>query len=238
MLCRPEVDGLWAVSAGQFVLVQRGGDVGVRYPKRDTRGYTAAAAAAPDGTRVCIGSNDYDGSSLEQLALPECDKVWRRRPRFDDRVTSLAYSDDGLHIGCGVNTGGVTVFDARTGLATARLLGAESEVKAVALSRDGRYVAWCAGTQLHLWRLAPQEQILRHRMGRTHFFGAAFHPSGAFLATTNGDGKVDYWGTAGGRRGSFDWGVGKVNAIAFDATGDRAACAAESGQVVVWDVDR
>jgi WD40 repeat protein len=67
----------------------------------------------------------------------------------------------------------------------------------------------------------------------------AFHPSGAFFATANGDGKVDSWDShTGERRESFDWGFGKLNDVTFDATGDRAACCSEAGEVVVWDVDR
>jgi hypothetical protein len=50
---------------------------------------------------------------------------------------------------------------------------------------------------------------------------------------------VDFWDAATGqRRESFDWGVGKLNDIAFDPAGDRAAVCSNSGQVVVWDVDR
>ncbi len=61
----------------------------------------------------------------------------------------------------------------------------------------------------------------------------------AFLATANGDGKIDYWdATTGERRESFDWGVGKLYDIAFDAAGDRAATCSVKGDVVVWDVDR
>ena len=65
-----------------------------------------------------------------------------------------------------------------------------------------------------------------------------FHPSGNFLASANGDGKIDYWSLSGEPLQSFDWGVGKVNDVTFDPTGDRAACCAQSGDVVVWDVDR
>ena len=39
------------------------------------------------------------------------------------------------------------------------------------------------------------------------------------------------------RRESFDWGVGRVREVVFDAAGHRAACGSRSGTVVVWDVD-
>ena len=78
-----------------------------------------------------------------------------------------------------------------------------------------------------------------HALGKTHFLGIAWHPSGAFFATANGDGKIDYWDAqTGQRRESYDWGVGKLNAVVFDPAGDRAACCSERGDVVIWDVDR
>jgi WD40 repeat protein len=77
------------------------------------------------------------------------------------------------------------------------------------------------------------------QIGRTHFLGAAWHPSGDFFATANGDGTVDFWDTrTGARRESFDWEAGKLHDVTFDANGDRAACCSLTGKVVVWDVDR
>ena len=50
--------------------------------------------------------------------------------------------------------------------------------------------------------------------------------------------RLEASGHTGERRESFDWGVGKLNDVTFDSTGDRAACCAETGEIVVWDVDR
>ena len=86
--------------------------------------------------------------------------------------------------------------------------------------------------------LGDSQAMAQHRLGRTHFLSVAFHPSGDFFATANGDGKVDYWdGHTGEHRQAFDWQVGMLNDVVFDPTGDRAACCSQSGAVVVWDVD-
>jgi WD40 repeat protein len=59
------------------------------------------------------------------------------------------------------------------------------------------------GRQLRSWRLPP---------GNVDYL--AFHPSGNFLASANGDGKIDYWSTDGQPLQSFDWGVGNSSASA------------------------
>jgi WD40 repeat protein len=114
------------------------------------------------------------------------------------------------------------------------------EVKAVALSPAGDALAICAHTHLRLWRLTPEPKELAHvQLGKTHFRAVAWHPGGAFFATANGDGTVDYWDArTGARRESFDWKIGKMHDVTFDAAGDRAACCSLTGKVVVWDVDR
>jgi WD40 repeat protein len=111
-------------------------------------------------------------------------------------------------------------------------------VKALALSAHGA-VAWTAGSHLHLWKVDPPQEVAHHSLGRTHFLAVAFHPSGDFFATANGDGKIDYWDARTGAHGeAFDWGVGKLHDVIFDAAGDRAACCSTTGEIVVWDVDR
>lgn len=196
-----------------------------------------AAAVSPDGKRLVLGVNPYRGA-LQQFSLPDFEPLWKQSAHLNGQVSALACSRDGRFVACGLGSGAISVCGARTGLTVHRLDGASSVVKAVALSPDGRYVAWCAATQLHLWRLDPPEQILRHSIGRTFFHSVAFHPSGNFLATGNGDGKVDYWSTGGEALQAFDWGVGRVNGVIFDSSGDRAACCSQTGEVVVWDVDR
>jgi WD40 repeat protein len=135
--------------------------------------------------------------------------------------------------------GRISILDAETGALLGRIGDAGSGwVKAAAISPDGNSVAWCASANLHLQRLPPANVYVHHRIGKTHFSSVAWHPSGGFFATTNGDGKVDFWDAATGERSqSFDWGIGKLNDIAFDPAGDRAAVCSSTGQVVVWDID-
>jgi WD40 repeat protein len=237
----PDDRGLLALVGGYLHLFDREGtDLG-RRPRPNRRQFTASAAS-PDG-RLCLGFSPLvllsaSGGLMEQ-ALPDFAQRWKTRASGSGQVTALCYSADGRRLACGRGSGRVTVHDADTGAPLHEPREAGAEVKAVALSPDGRLVAWCAGTHLRLWRLDPPEQVREHSLGRTFFLSVAWHPTGGFFATANGDGKVDYWDAQSGeRRQSFDWGIGKLHDVAFDAAGDRAACCSKSGKIVVWDVDR
>lgn len=205
------------------------------YCHRVNRGYATALAAAPDGAAVCLAEN----SRVSRWSLSKPRRVWTTG-NLAAGVTSIDWSADGRTVAVGRNDGRVLLLDAVTGvrLGLVGKFGAAA-VHAVALSPDGSSLAWSGGPRLRIQRLSPRGPCFTHHLGRTHFQGVAWHPSGGFLATAHGDGTIDFWDAATGeRRESFDWKIGKAHAVAFDATGDRAACGAETGTVVVWDVDR
>jgi WD40 repeat protein len=241
-LFMPDGRGLLVLVGGKLCLFAPDGESLGHRPNDHKRRHFTAATVSTTG-RVCLGFHPtYQLSrqaGLIEYALADFAESWKVRAQALGAVTALSYSRDGRLLACGRSTGEVTVRDALTGAVRHEPDGAPSEVKAIALAPDGRRVAWCAATQLHLWRLDPPEQVLRYSLGRTFFLSVAFHPSGEFFATANGDGKVDYWDArTGEHRQAFDWNVGKLNDVAFDANGDRAACCGEAGKVVVWDVDR
>lgn len=74
--------------------------------------------------------------------------------------------------------------------------------------------------------------------GKKHFTGAAFHPSGRFLAVTSNDETVRLYDTTSWTVSrTFTWDIGKMRSVAFSPDGTLAAAGSDSGQVVVWDVD-
>lgn len=174
---------------------------------------------------------DFSPIRLHQLGQPGFETI--------DAPQALACSADGNALVC-ADFGRCHLFSAEC----VALLGhwghpVTALVSDIAVSPGGRAVAFCAASTLYFQRLAPDDTRVLHRLGKTHFMAVAWHPSGAFFATANGDGKVDYWdGHTGQHRESFDWKAGKLLDIAFDPTGDRAAACSEAGVVVVWDVDR
>ncbi len=188
------------------------------------------AAVTPAGSRLALGF-----ARSVDCYTPDGEKISSAPGTAHGCLT---FSRDGKTFLGGTNFGVATVHKASTGRETHALItDGLATIRAAALSPDGRGAAVCATKSLTLWH--GKEKVRETALGRTHFLSAAWHPSGAFFATANGDGKVDYWdGVTGERRESFDWGVGKLNVVVFDVAGDRAACGGESGAIVVWDVDR
>jgi WD40 repeat protein len=193
------------------------------------------ALGTPDGTRLCLS---YE-RRLRCLGLPSGEPLWNATGcPAHEVVTALGWSSNGRFLLAGGCYGSVRLLDASAGTTVEDLPapGFGTLVTCVSVASSGA-AAWCAATTLVFRR--DDGTISQNRLSKTHFLGVAWHPSGEFFATANGDGKVDYWDArTGERRQSFDWDVGKLNAVAFDATGDRAACCSESGKVVIWDVDR
>jgi WD40 repeat protein len=208
---------------------------GLDYCRWVNQGYGWAFALSPDRAALCVSQR----GRVSRWSLSDRPRERWATPSSPDRVTALDWSADGKTVAIGRDDGRVMLRRATTG-SRIEVLGEVDApvVHDVALSPDGRTLAWTAGPRLCLHRRSHPAGTITHRLGRTHFQGVAWNPSGAFFATANNDGKIDFWDAASGqRRASFDWGVGKVHAVTFDAAGDRAACGSETGAVVVWDVD-
>jgi WD40 repeat protein len=195
-------------------------------------------ALTADGQRLCLYCWGAERCSLTCCTVPDCKKTWREAGSRLGNIMALAFSEDGRVLATGDYLGEVVLRDAATGAMKQRIAGDSREIRSIALSPDGRLVAFARSTHLHLWRLDPPTELAHHCLGRTHFLAVTFHPSGSFLASANGDGKVDFWDAhTGEHRAAWDWKIGKLHDVVFDATGDRAACCSSSGQSVIWDVD-
>jgi WD40 repeat protein len=213
----------------------------------ETRERTQAVAVAADGGCLCHAQDQgySEGHDLVCQALPSREVLWKHRLKA--RPSPLLFSPDGrllLHRDARRPDDGdrqhfVILRDAATGAVHQELPWNGSLLDDVALSPDGRTLAWPNGRNLYLWQLDPPRELARQiSPGRTEFHSVAFHPSGRFFATANGDGKVDFWDAAtGAHQKAFDWKIGKLHDVVFDATGDRAACCSKMGQIVVWDID-
>jgi WD40 repeat protein len=155
--------------------------------------------------------------------------------RLPEIASCLAWSGDGQTLAAGLVMGGFILFGADGQLIQEDLHSGGLMISAIALSPDGQTLVWAGGPRLYHRRDGKTHS---QSLGRTHFLGLAFHPSGAFYATAKGDGTVDFWDAhSGERRESFDWGLQKAWGITFDPSGDRAAACGKGGKVVVWDVD-
>lgn len=107
-------------------------------------------------------------------------------------------------------------------------------------SPDGRWVAGIHTKHLVVWSPADPSAppLTRKNDGPLHFTGVAFHPSGAYLATTSNDATVRLYDTGTWEVArTYAWQAGKLRCVAFSPDGMLAAVGTDSGNIVVWDVD-
>lgn len=108
-----------------------------------------------------------------------------------------------------------------------------------ALSPDGERVAWATEHGLFLRRLDDDPTLELPATGGEILRGLAFHPSGRTLAYATGTTVHLLDADTFAEVRAFDWGTGKVRAIAFSPDGLRAAISGEGGKgwVTVFDLE-
>lgn len=122
---------------------------------------------------------------------------------------------------------------------------AESNVRAVAFSPDGRHLAAaCTGRQLVVWDLADGQRVSSVIAHQLPVYDVAYSPDGQTMITCSGDwtkpqpGSVKLWKaeslTEVAKLGGHET---AVRSAAFRPDGKQAASASESGEIKIWDVE-
>ena len=151
-------------------------------------------------------------------------------------VWCVAFSPDSELLAAGLSLGLVVFWHVASQTQRRRLVH-PSGVNALAFSPDGDKLATVAGRAVKLWDLyRGQGTVLAEHAHNA--WTVAFTRDGRHLATGGWDGVVRLWDVQSGQeRARFDWGLGRVNAVAFAPDGMTAAAAGTSPDIVVWDVD-
>ncbi len=203
--------------------------VGKILPLQLLDGFVGRVAFSPDGKLLAasdragnFGIWTWDGTQAEK-------RVWQNTGSSDD--APLAFSADSSRL----VTGGpaARVWDSATGREVARLPDESASVDAVAISNDGKTIAF--GTQdrqVKLWNLETNAVDCRASRGPVHT--VTFSPDDTSLFTGGEDSVVRQWLVAAEPEPRVI-ARARVSSLAFAPTSDLLAATCRDGHVQLWD---
>jgi WD40 repeat protein len=135
----------------------------------------------------------------------------------------------------------LVIGDAGTGRVRVRVPADDFSGEDLLVHPKGTCVVGVIESKLVVWDAATGKRLAEPQNpdSKRHFTGAAFHPSGQWLATSGGnDATVRVWDAERWEPArAFTWKVGKVKSVAYSPDGTLAAAGGDRGKIVVWDVD-
>jgi WD40 repeat protein len=167
-------------------------------------------------------------------------RLWRSHVDAElERLTSVpkpiaaaAFSSDGS-VAAVAGRSGVEVLNTadggRIGLLPTRT------VRALAVSRDGSFVAAADGTRISVWRVGTNEPVgaIEEDQSTT---AIAFSADGRRLAVGTANGTIHIWTPAGRRVAAFDGPNRRVMNVVFSPDAHRLAAGFGDGTLAVWSV--
>jgi WD40 repeat protein/serine/threonine protein kinase len=213
-------------------------------------------AFSPDGKWLASAGAD----KIVHLADASTGQRIHTFPSHAHEVRSVAFSRDSKRLASGDAGGAVGVWETATGkdlfLLKAydegvRPLAFRPEVRAVAFSPDGRWLAaGCADGLVKIWDAATGQRLRHLAANHCWVHNVAFSPDlsqyasdqdrsdpATQLASASGGGEVILWNAATGQQAKYMRGHGSfVKGLAFTPDGTRLASGGEDRIVKLWDV--
>ncbi len=174
-------------------------------------------AFSPDGTKLLIGSNDYqvNGARIHLVDIANKEILFLSEI-FSEAVNSVSFSPDGKHLlGAGVDT--VVVWDSTTGAVVQQIKGAQRELgkehfNDVCFTPDGNGIfmrlsipSYLVGTtgplswsysQAVLWEVSSGKQVVAFDLKKKYAVTcSAISPDGSQVVTagSDGPGRMHLW---------------------------------------------
>jgi WD40 repeat protein len=166
----------------------------------------------------------------------------RRWGGFEAGVSAVAVSPDGATIAAGTygESGDIHLLDYGSDARRGALRGHRGQVRSVAYSRDGRWLAsGGADGTLRIWDPLRRVEVRCIRdHDREKVNDVAFSADGAWVASCNGGGVVTVWDR---ESGAIVWRrdrLASILAVTFSHRGRKLAFGEEGGSVVLVDFER
>ena len=212
---------LWNAATGALLEQEKhyGGGRGVANPRGDM---FASTSRDEDTVHVL----DPRGRSLAKLEGHE------------GPIVGVAWSADGETLGTGGRDGTARLWHARTGEERSRLDGEPADLKAVALSPDGKCVAVATKSGIRVWRVGQAKAAVEFEIPGGVSAPPAFSADGRRLAVPSANGVVSVWTRSGCRIGDVSTTDREVQGIEFARRGLRLAVRGSEGSLDVWDLAR
>lgn len=166
----------------------------------------------------------------------------RRRPDVAfmiENVPCLDFSPDGARLATNVLFG-AQFWEPTTGKLLRTIPHTHSKHHGpVRFSPDGTRVAVGYRNVVTVYPTAEGAAETVTCKGHTNaIWSACWSADGRTLLTASADGTARLWDpTSGAEQRTFEWGIGKIHAVAFSADGLLGAAGGADGKLVVWDVD-
>ena len=180
-----------------------------KHVEKDKSFWIFAVSFSGDGKTVAASYRD-NSVKIWDLATKK-DTQTLKGPAKDVKglanYKSLVYVKDQVLVGTGrwntekkVREGEIRVWDAKTGKAGTALLGHTMDVEALAVSKDGKYLASASDdTTVKIWDLATgkETQTIKGHTGTVT--SVSFSPDAKQVVTTSADKTVKVWDVAGAK---------------------------------------
>ncbi|MCP4578166.1 MAG: hypothetical protein GY846_17995, partial [Deltaproteobacteria bacterium] len=158
---------------------------------------------------------------------------------LESEPNSSAISLDGSKIAVGFGHGSLSVHSLPTLKMVFRKENAHSQnVKRLAFSPDGKFlVSGGVDNTVKLWNADTGEQIQTFEGNDRAAYAVAFSPHGKVIASASYDGKIGLFEIGKDKGEFFPAHEGKVNSVAFNASGERLVSAGyEDCEIKLWNI--